>query len=100
MIEKQFSLRRGSSGGDEVPQISPEELEAIRRSRLTAAESTSIKIAGLKISVSTTMHYAEVKLFLSLFVINRIVKAISSYFNNHSGKITQNAEESNQIYSF
>lgn len=50
-IEKQFSLRRGSSGGDEAPQITPEEIEAIRRSRLTAAESTSIKIAGLKITV-------------------------------------------------
>lgn len=53
LIEKQFTIRRGSSGCEEAPQITPEEVEAIKRSRLTAAESTSIKIAGLKITVST-----------------------------------------------
>lgn len=52
MLEKQFSLRRGSSSQDETPQMTPEELEAIKKSRLTAAESTSIKISGLKITVS------------------------------------------------
>ncbi|XP_057367265.1 ATP-dependent DNA helicase Q5-like [Daphnia carinata] len=50
LIAKQFSIRRGSGGSDEAPQITPEELEAIRKSVLTAAESTSIKIAGLKIT--------------------------------------------------
>lgn len=51
LIEKQFALRRGSSGGEEVPQVTPEDEEALRRSRLTAARSTSTKIAGLKIAV-------------------------------------------------
>lgn len=51
LIAKQFTMRRGSSGCDEAPQITPEEIEAIKKSRLTAAESTSIKIAGLKITV-------------------------------------------------
>lgn len=50
LIAKQFSIRRGSGGSDDAPQITPEELEAIRKSVLTAAESTSIKIAGLKIT--------------------------------------------------
>lgn len=53
LLSKQFSLRRGSGGSDETPTITPEELEAIRKSRLTAAESTSVKIAGLKITVSS-----------------------------------------------
>lgn len=51
LIEKQFALRRGSSGGEEAPQITPEDEDAIKRSRLTAARSTSTKIAGLKIAV-------------------------------------------------
>lgn len=51
MFEKQFALRRSSGGsGEEAPSLTPEEEEQIRRSRLTAAGSTSVKIAGLKIS--------------------------------------------------
>lgn len=54
MLQKQFALRRssgtGSSEEGQVSSITPEEEEAIRRSRLRAAASTSVKIAGLKIS--------------------------------------------------
>jgi len=57
LIEKQFSLRRGSSGGEEAPQITPEDEDAIKRSRLTAARSTSTKIAGLKIAVIFNLFY-------------------------------------------
>ena len=57
LLSKQFSLRRGSGGSDESPTITPEELEAIRKSKLTAAESTSVKIAGLKITVSRNTFY-------------------------------------------
>ena len=61
LLEKQFTLRRGSSGSEEAPQMTPEEIEAIRKSRLTAAESTSKKIAGLKITVSCVKHESFMK---------------------------------------
>lgn len=55
LIQKQFQMRRNggtisskeSSDGD----VSAEEAEAARKSRLIAAASTSIKIAGLKLNV-------------------------------------------------
>lgn len=55
VIEKQFSLRR--SGSDEPPTVTPEEIEAIKKSRLKAAASTAIKIAGLKVTVRVIQAY-------------------------------------------
>jgi hypothetical protein len=53
-IQKQFKLRRGSSASESRendPEVSAAEMEAIRKSRLIAAASTSVKIAGLKLAV-------------------------------------------------
>ena len=54
LIEKQFKIRRGSQDtSDKVtPEVSLAEMEAIRKSRLIAAASTSVKVTGLKITVS------------------------------------------------
>lgn len=67
MIEKQFALRRGSSGGEEAPQITPEDEDAIKRSRLTAARSTSTKIAGLKIGVTFNFFLLCINRVLNFF---------------------------------
>ena len=52
-IQKQFKYRRGCSASESRendPQVSTAEMEAIRKSRLIAAASTSVKIAGLKLA--------------------------------------------------
>ena len=83
LLSKQFSLRRGSGGSDEAPTISPEEVEAIRKSKLTAAESTSIKIACLKINVSRTIFYLILNRCNIFYNSFRVVKAILIYCKRH-----------------
>lgn len=48
--------------------ITPEEIEAIKRSRLTAAASTSIKIAGLKVTVCH--HLTNFNTSTITFIVN------------------------------
>ena len=60
LISKQFALRRGDGsrakddedGQSQSASVSAEDEQLLKTTRLTAAASTSVKIAGLKLSVS------------------------------------------------